>query len=120
MSSHRFGTPLLLAARLLAISYGLFVLFFALDVFIPGRPVGAIAIEFIIHAAPSFLLFFCIAISWRSPRLAGILVLACALYFALLFQTYRSWIFFLIFTGIPLISGGLFLSQSRRGVGHNG
>ena len=113
MSAHRFGPPLLLSARLLTIAYGLFVLLFALDVFIPGRPVGAVIIEFIIHAAPTFALFFCLAISWRSPRLAGILVLACALFFTLLFQTYRNWFLFLVFSGTLLVSGALLLLHAR-------
>ena len=114
MTLPRWGPPMLLAARLVAATYGLFLLLFALDVFIPGRPAGAVAVEFVIHAAPTALLFFCLGVSWRAPRLAGLLVLGCALFFALLFQTYRSVFLFTVFTGTLLCSGVLFLLEDRR------
>jgi hypothetical protein len=108
------ASVLVLVARGLAIAYALFLLTFSAEVFGAGRGVGVVLTELVIHAAPSILVGFVLAISWKSPRLAGILMISCAALFTVFFHTYRTVATLAILTGPLVVSAALFGIAARK------
>ena len=86
---------------------------FALDAFTGDKAIIEEIGDFCIHAAPSFLVFAVVMISWKRQWIAGTFFTAIALYYALTTLDRVDWILAISF---PLLVTGLlyYLSWWKR------
>jgi len=100
--------------RILSIIMILFFSLFALDVFVKPYSPLEMAIAFIMHMIPSFVLVLLTIFSWKREPLGGVLFLLVAIGFTFFFSTYRNILTFLFVTGLPLTVGLLFLLEDHN------
>lgn len=91
-------------ARALAVLFVIFLSLFALDVFGSPNWFGGL----LIHLIPSFILVVLAAVSWRRPRLGGILFLAAGVVMAFFFHS-------AVIAAPALLVGILFLAAEKIG-----
>ena len=60
------------APRVLCVLFALFLTVFALDVFQPGKPAAAVALDLATHLMPTFLVLLILAVAWRHELLCPI------------------------------------------------
>ena len=100
--------------RVLTIIFILFLGIFALDVFVPGTPVGEMIIGFLIHLVPNYILIVFLLIAWKNEKIGGILFILLSLAFTFFFNTYRE-IMSLLFISLPVfVIGILFVVNSTK------
>ena len=92
---------MLLLARALVLSEAFFLALLAMDV-----PLG---FAWLLHLAPAIVLVLSVAITWRRPMAAGLVVLSLGLLATLVFHTFRSIPAFLAVSGPLIVAGVLFL-----------
>lgn len=95
---------LILAMKLLAIAYGLFLVLFSFDVFGEG-PIVEQILGFIIHSLPSILILAAIAVFWKKPWVMGCVLLAVALFLTIRFRLYEEAVRFATVGLTPFIAG---------------
>lgn len=86
----------------------------SLDVFDGSGPTMQQALAFVIHSLPALAVAFLLALSWRAPRLAGILFVVLAVLFTVFFNTYRSPFTFVAISLVPAVVGVCFLFATPR------
>ena len=100
-----FWTP-----RVLAILFALFISLFALDAFAVDKPFLEQVAGFLIHLIPTAVVVAALVIAWKRSLIGGVIFLLIGA--AYVFQTlYQSWSVALTFSGIPLLTGLLFLLE---------
>lgn len=107
----------LLAARILAIAFALFMALFSLDVFGSGEGFLEELLAFLIHSAPSIAMLLLVFLFWKRPDISSYGFFALAVFFTLFFKTYRDMLQ-LVMLSLPLaLIGFLFLGAhlSKRG-----
>ena len=96
--------------RVLAILFALFISLFALDAFAVDKPFLEQAAGFLIHLIPTAVVVAALVIAWKRSLIGGVIFLLIGA--AYVFQTlYQSWSVALTFSGIPLLTGLLFLLE---------
>jgi hypothetical protein len=105
---------LLWAPRALCLAFAAFISVFALDAFEPGASPSEQAAALAIHLIPTFTILGVLAVGWRRPRIAGVLLIAAGFWYAALPgpRQHLSWI--LAIAGPAWICGALFLLSGRR------
>jgi hypothetical protein len=88
-------------ARGLIIAYSIFIGIFALDT--------KFYLGFFIHLIPTFIFLGTLILTWKKPKLAGILFILEGLGTVIVFNTYRDLFVLLIISLIPILIGTLFL-----------
>jgi hypothetical protein len=95
-------------ARILAIAFAIFISLFALDVFIPGVPLGNILLALVMHLIPTYIILILLWVAWKRPLAGGILFILAGAAYPIL-ASGEDLIAFLLIGGIPIIIGILFL-----------
>jgi hypothetical protein len=98
-------------ARILAIAFAVFISLFALDVFVPGVPLGKILQGLLIHLIPTYIILILTWITWKHPMIGGILFILAGAAYPILAKG-EDLIAFLLIGGIPIMIGILFLAGS--------
>jgi hypothetical protein len=98
-----FWTP-----RILGILFVVFISLFSLDVFETGAGFLATLVGFIIHNIPSLVLIAALVIGWRWEWTGAAVFFAFALWL-LIINFHGDWLVGLVFAGVPLLVGALFL-----------
>jgi hypothetical protein len=99
-----FCTP-----RVLGILFTVFITLFSLDVFEMGGGFWATLGGFLIHNIPTIVLLAVLIIGWHRDWVGAVGFLAVGLWF-LRMANPGDWLFALVFVGIPLLVGVLFLA----------
>jgi hypothetical protein len=104
------------APRILCFGSAAFIGLFAFDAFEPGGSLGANLTAFAVHLTPTFVLLAMLAIGWRWPKAAGVLLILSGCAYALMTpaRQHPSWI--VVIAAPAWITGALFLMSPRRGV----
>jgi hypothetical protein len=104
------------APRVLCLGFAIFVGLFALDAFEPGRALGTNLMAFARHLTPTFILLAMLAIGWRWPKAAGVLLILSGCAYAVMSPArhHLSWI--VVVAAPAWITGVLFLMSPRRAV----
>ncbi len=98
------------APRVTAILFAIFISLFALDVFTEGYSFGETLVALAMHLIPTAILVIALAIAWRWERTGGILHLAlAALYLLLFWQRIEDYGALIVVVPLLLI-GTLFLA----------
>jgi len=100
------------APRFLGVLVALFLGMFALDAFEEGQTFLKSLPDFLIHAAPAFLLLVVVAISWRRDWIGGVVFTVLALCYAATTLYRLDWI--LSISGPLLIVGLLYFWSWRH------
>lgn len=100
--------------RVLAIFFTLFLSLFALDAFSGDSTIGEKLAGFAIHLLPSALLAWLIHVSWDRPQVGGIVFLLFSLFSIFAFDTYGQWQSLLLITGLPFLTGLLFMLSAGK------
>jgi sorbitol-specific phosphotransferase system component IIC len=87
-------------ARILIIAYALFIGIFALD--------AESLVGFLIHILPSLIFITTLVITWKNPRIAGILFVLEGIGTIIVFNTYRDLFVLLVVSLLPILTGLLF------------
>ncbi len=103
----------------MGILFTAFIALFSLDVFEMGGGFLVALGGFLIHNIPAFVLLAALILGWRREWVAAVGFLAAGLWF-LRMANPGDWLFVLVFVGIPLLVGVLFLAgwifqQQTRG-----
>jgi hypothetical protein len=101
--------------RLLAIAFILFISMFALDIFGQGYNFWQTVVGLFMHLIPSFILILTVAISWRRPKIGGIIFLLLALVYVLTMR--RGLLIELPIAGPAIIIALLFFIQPKQTAG---
>lgn len=113
--------PLLFwAPRVLCIVLAIFLAVFALDVFRPGLPAGAVAIAFAMHLLPSFVLLLLLALFWRHEFLGAVTFVGLGIAYIGTTWGRFHWSAYAVISGSLFLLGGLFLANwfvRRRATG---
>jgi hypothetical protein len=99
--------------RILGILFILFISMFALDVF-GEYSFPEILIALFMHLIPSFILIIILVVAWKWERIGGILYIMLSILFTLFFRTYQDIIVFLLISFPVLLTGILFILNSRK------
>lgn len=94
----------ILAMKLVAVAYGLFLMLFSLDVFGEGA-IWEQVLGFVIHSLPSILILASIAAFWGKPWVLGSVLIAVALFLSVRFRLYEEAIRFATMSLPPLLAG---------------
>ncbi len=108
------GSRFLWVPRILAGMLTVLLLALSLDVFDGSGPTMQQVLAFVIQSLPALAVAFLLALSWRAPRLAGILFLALAVLFTIFFNTYRSPFTFVTISLVPAVVGACFLFATSK------
>jgi len=100
---------LLWMPRVLGILFTAFISLFSLDVFEIGGGFWATLGGFLIHNIPTIVLLAALIIGWHREWVGAVGFLAAGLWF-LRMANPGDWLFVLVFVGIPLVVGVLFLA----------
>lgn len=111
MKFHHFLTW---TPRVLAIAFVLFISLFSLDAFSGSAPLSEKLLGFAIHLIPSFAFAGLTYVAWKRPKIGGIVFLLLSFFTVLAFDTYEQWQSLLTITGVPLLTGILFLVSSKN------
>ncbi len=98
------------APRVTAILFALFLTLLALDVFSEGYSFGETVVALVMHLIPTAILLAALAVAWRWERTGGVLHLALAVLYLLLFWQRLEDYGALIVTVPLLLIGTLFLA----------
>lgn len=97
--------------RVLLILFALFLELFALDT--PFFSLG-----FLMHSLPSIVLLLIVILAWNRPKVAGWIMVAAAIFFAILIALSKikgeDGAQFVILSVIPLVIGVLYLIEGRK------
>jgi len=85
---------------------------FSLDVFLEYA-FPEVLVALFMHLIPVFVLIAFLVIAWKKPKIGGILFILLAIGFTFFFHTYKDLPALLILSGVPLVSGMLFLVNKR-------
>ena len=99
--------------RLLAIAYALFLSLFAFDSW-EGVGFWEGLVGFLVHLSPVYAVLIALAVAWRWPRAGGVLFLALAVGFTLIFG-WREAVVLAALAGPPVVVGVLFLLSGSGG-----
>ena len=104
--------------RILSVMMIAFFLVLSLDVFNGLGSISQEILAFAMHSIPAIAVAILLALSWKAPKLAGVLFLALAVFFTVFFSTYQSVSSFIVISLVPVIIGVCFLvfSQARGSV----
>ena len=107
---------LLWAPRVLCVLFALFLTVFALDVFQPGKPAAAVALDLAMHLMPTFLLLLILAVAWRHELLGAIVFAGLGVLYLVAFRGRFHWSAYAVISGSLIVVGGLFFAnwQARR------
>jgi hypothetical protein len=118
----RMKTPypvLLWLPRVLGLMLFVFIGMFALDAFVPGASAIEQAGHFLVHLIPAFAVLLVVIVGWKRPVIAGSLLLALALTYAIWVSQRLDWI--MAISGPVALIGVLFILskviQRRTAVG---
>ena len=95
------------APRLLGIGLSVFVGSFALDAFGSDAPIAIQVGDFLQHVMPALALLLVVIVGWRRPLIAGALLLALAISYALWAYKHLSWV--VVISGPIMLVGVLFI-----------
>lgn len=98
------------SARILSITYILFLSLFALDAFSETITLEII-LGFIIHLIPSITLLIILLIAWKYEKVGGIIFMILGIVFTFAFDTYEHAITFLTISLPLIVVGALFLAS---------
>lgn len=87
----------------------LFLALFSLDVFDPGVPFLKQILGFLIHNIPSIVLIILLFVSWKYPKIGGIIIIVFSLVLTVFFHTYQRLDTFLMVSFPILLDGILFI-----------
>ncbi|MFC1790441.1 hypothetical protein ACFLZP_03095 [Patescibacteria group bacterium] len=99
--------------RILAVSFTIFISLFALDVFNEGYCLPELLLALVMHFIPTFFFALVTYLSWRNPKIGGVVFIGLAILTVFAFDTYEQILSFLIITAIPLVIGILFLLNQK-------
>lgn len=99
------------APRALCIAFALFTSVFALDVFEEGQGLWTMALAFIMHLTPTFILLLLLALSWRWEWIGGYLFVILAAFYVVTSwgKPFAVWWSLLLMAGPVALTGVLFL-----------
>jgi len=102
--------------RALCILFALFLSIFALDVFTPGKPVGRVALELLLHLVPTFLLLLLLALSWRRELVGAIVFFGLGVLYLVGTWGRFHWSAYAAISGSLFVVAGLFFTgwMARR------
>ena len=109
-----FENVLIWGPRALGLLVAAYLSLFALDAFTGEKDFIHAIPDYLVHAAPAFLVLLIVLISWHRQWIAGIFFIALALYYTLTTLHRTDWI--LAIAG-PLLCTGLFYLLSWKKVG---
>jgi len=100
--------------RILAITITAFISLFSLDVFSEGYSFWEMIVAFLIHNIPTFILVLAIIIAWKWEHIGGLIFIFIGFAYLVLVSgnfEYELGFFItvLIISGIPILTGILFL-----------
>ena len=101
-------------ARVLGVLAILFISSFALDVFVPGRPLPQALLGFLIHLIPSYVLTAFLIVAWRLPLVGGILFLVVSTVPFMMLDRNPLWVNALL-AGPFVLTGALFVAADLAG-----
>ncbi len=109
----RASVPSLLfwAPRVLCILFALFLGVFALDVFQPGIPPGAVALAFTMHLLPNFVFLLLLALSWHHEFLGAVTFVGLGILYLGTTWGRFHWSAYAVISGALFLVGGLFLAN---------
>lgn len=84
-------------------------LLLSLDVFNESTPIDQQVFAFAMQSLPAWVVAVLLALSWKTPKVAGLLFIVLAIFFTVFFNTYRLPITFVIVSLVPIIVGVCFL-----------
>jgi hypothetical protein len=93
-------------ARALIILYSLFIGIFAFDT--------EFGLGFFIHLLPSFIFLGTLILTWKKPKLAGILFALEGIGTIVVFNTYRDLFVLFVISLIPILIGILFFFSKKK------
>lgn len=99
--------------RILSVMMIAFFLVLSLDVFDGLGSISQEIFAFAMHSIPAIAVAILLALSWKAPKLAGVLFLALAVFFTVFFSTYQSVFSFIVISLVPVIIGVCFLLFSQ-------
>ena len=94
-------------SRSLAILFTAFISLFALDAFQPGKTWQVIALDFLIHLIPAFLLIRVLILYWSREWIIGIMLILLGITYQIIAFEHLDWV--LIISGPLFLMGGFFL-----------
>lgn len=103
------------APRGLAVAFTIFISVFALDAFSGGAPLSEKLLGFAIHLIPTAVFALLTYVAWTRPLVGGVIFLILSLLTIFAFDTYEQWQSLLLITGLPFLTGLLFLADVRSG-----
>lgn len=95
--------------RVLGLLFIVFLGIFALDVFIPEKPLYYYVIGIFMHLLPNFILLAFLVLAWKMEKLGGLLFIVAAIFTTAYFETYTHLINFSIISFPIFLIGCLFL-----------
>lgn len=107
------------APRVLSIVFALFLSVFALDVFGEGYGFWETLLALLMHLVPTFVVVAALAVAWRWEGIGGVLLVALAALYVIVFWAPERWLAYLMISGPLALVGALYLANwllhSRRG-----
>jgi hypothetical protein len=100
--------------RILAGLLTVLLLVLSLDAFDGSGSVVQQALAFVMHSLPALAVALLLVLSWRAPRLVGVLFVVLAVFFTVFFGTYRSPFTFVTISLVPAVVGACFLLAASR------
>lgn len=94
------------APRIISVAFILFVSMFAFDAFDSADVWWKVALGFLIHLIPSFLLIIGLVIAWRYEWVGALAFVAFGLWYLIGF-TDKHWATLLLLSGIPILVGAI-------------
>ena len=92
--------------RILIILYTIFISLFALDT--------DFGIGLLVHLLPTIILLTILILTWKMPKLAGILFILSGIGTVIVWNTYRDLVLFFIFSVSLVLFGILFCILARK------
>ena len=104
--------------RVLVRLFALFMGAFALDTFQEALAPGEMALAFLIHLVPAFIVLATLGVAWRRELLGGVLFVALAVVYVVITRGRAEPLTYLLVAGPPVLVGVLFIAHhtllSRR------
>ena len=99
------------APRVLCVLFAIFLTVFALDVFQPGKPAAAVALDLATHLMPTFLVLLILAVAWRHELLCPIVFAGLGVLCLVAFWGRFHWLAYAVISGSLFVVGGLFFAN---------
>lgn len=110
----RFSTKCIWVPRILAGALIVLFLVLSLDAFGGTDSFLQQVFVFAMQSLPACAVAVMLIVSWKAPRLAGLLFVVLAVFFTVFFNTYRSPVTFVTVSLVPIVIGACFLLAARN------